>query len=1026
MGYLKLKNPSAFIIKKQVVRVEKLIGVNNKFKSATFTKKLKLNEVLRREEAERKIEAPSDEKSNAVSSKFKTPKLGFLDTIKNFISSILFGSVVLKLLPYLPQLKDVAILAFKAGNFVVEFGGTLLNALATFITKVYQIVDFGKQQAKLLGGDKGLQNYENMLGTANKVLNSMFIAGMLFSDLIELKAETDSNQQTLNQIGQEVSEQVAKRQGFRAALQAAAGRVANIARVGSPIMLVGLASSILGELTFQQRKFTQNLEKQVASKLEEAKKDKNPFTKTIKLLAYYSALPGLKFYNFISTAVGSLLDIIGTPFRYLGELINFGIMSLSGDAAGIQKQKENLAKFDARVREQFRQITNTLSFGLLAKEKGSWGNIYGNDKIQREMMGKMYGGGSVKKFASGGYVREGEIFGGEITREGKKEVSRIVEIPVSPLDPGADVGGKEQYISPATGKPNGRSKIETFFPNLGDPKIVNPYTYLKNSYNIASSTLSVKPFTQVPIKMMMGDSPSGGDYTALATATNNLFNSMLENTLVPGSKKRLLDEVGSIDILNWLKSNISESIETTIGGLLDSLRYQFGLKSGPGGGAVSPSAQEGPGAGDNPLSQFGGQAQFVIGDSIAHGFAGRSGNGSDADDTKVGRSAAKVLEILKTRGDKLKGMLIDLSTGIANSPGDLASVEAQLSYLKSMGARVRVLGVSNSFSEKNGGLNQKLEQMAKKYGFYFYGGYKGGADGVHGTATDYAELKEKIKRDSAAGMQGPGGPTTSLVPSGGLKGLTDADWNELAYIVSGEAGPGDDRYGVAANVLTRVASPAWPNTIRAVGRQGGQYEAVYKGMARYDKKLAADLKKNQGKIAAALIKLNGRDSFKGRSEYANMGPGDVKFDARGNFYHYASQRNKKDPPPRNPDQSWRKWIATAKTGGYVDKTQMVLTHPGEYVIDADSVMSLGINFYDIVNKTETVGQRKRAAENLISILSQYTEDGFPETEEDYTYYTPERDQIVSMPQQIIPIGTGGGFGASNEGEDPSQDFNFMM
>lgn len=152
------------------------------------------------------------------------------------------------------------------------------------------------------------------------------------------------------------------------------------------------------------------------------------------------------------------------------------------------------------------------------------------------------------------------------------------------------------------------------------------------------------------------------------------------------------------------------------------------------------------------------------------------------------------------------------------------------------------------------------------------------------------------------------------MPEGGLKGLTEADWKELAYIVSGEAGPGDDRFGVSAAVLNRVASSAWPNSIKAVGSQGGQFEAVYTGKAKYDDKLAAHLKGNQGKIAAALKKLNGRDAFKGRSMYAYMGPGDIKFDDRGNFFHYRQQNGKNDPPPKNPDQNWKKWIQMAEGG----------------------------------------------------------------------------------------------------------------
>ena len=41
------------------------------------------------------------------------------------------------------------------------------------------------------------------------------------------------------------------------------------------------------------------------------------------------------------------------------------------------KQAGNLAKFDARIREDFRKALNMLTLGLAFKEKGSFGNIYG-------------------------------------------------------------------------------------------------------------------------------------------------------------------------------------------------------------------------------------------------------------------------------------------------------------------------------------------------------------------------------------------------------------------------------------------------------------------------------------------------------------------------------------------------------------------------------------------------------------------------------------------------------------------------
>ena len=148
---------------------------------------------------------------------------------------------------------------------------------------------------------------------------------------------------------------------------------------------------------------------------------------------------------------------------------------------------------------------------------------------------------------------------------------------------------------------------------------------------------------------------------------------------------------------------------------------------------------------------------------------------------------------------------------------------------------------------------------------------------------------------------------------GSLKELTGQDFRDLAYIVSGEAQRGtDDEYGVAAAVLNRVADPAWPNTIKAVGSQDGQFEAVYTGKAYDDPALAQKLASPEGqaKIVEALNMLKGRTDFKGTSQYGNMGQGDVKFSDRGNFYHYKEQVGPTDPPPSPIPTYYQKFIGT--------------------------------------------------------------------------------------------------------------------
>lgn len=149
--------------------------------------------------------------------------------------------------------------------------------------------------------------------------------------------------------------------------------------------------------------------------------------------------------------------------------------------------------------------------------------------------------------------------------------------------------------------------------------------------------------------------------------------------------------------------------------------------------------------------------------------------------------------------------------------------------------------------------------------------------------------------------------------SGGRVKIGSQDFRDLAYIVSGEAARNtNDEYGVAAAVLNRVASPVWPNSVRAVGFQAGQFEAVYTGKAKDDPKLAEKLASPEGqaKIASAMRLLNGRTDFKGQSMLSNKGSSDIMFHPRGNFFHYTSQRKKDDPVPQNPSKSWEKLIGS--------------------------------------------------------------------------------------------------------------------
>jgi len=126
-----------------------------------------------------------------------------------------------------------------------------------------------------------------------------------------------------------------------------------------------------------------------------------------------------------------------------------------------------------------------------------------------------------------------------------------------------------------------------------------------------------------------------------------------------------------------------------------------------------------------------------------------------------------------------------------------------------------------------------------------------------------------------------------------LDQLTDKDYNDLAYAISSEAALGtDDEFGVAANILTRLKTGGYGNTIEEIINAPGQYEGVYKGLSRPSPEIAAKLKSPEGKakIKEFIKRLDGRTEFKGQTMLKNrVSSEDPMFDPAGNFYHYAGQ-----------------------------------------------------------------------------------------------------------------------------------------
>ena len=185
---------------------------------------------------------------------------------------------------------------------------------------------------------------------------------------------------------------------MKAAATKVAGMFSGAAATSAAIVGgAGLAASAIGEGFFQLTKKGGAGEKTRDYLKEKGEEIGGPVG---ALIGGVGNLAGIS--NEATKVTGNILDVVGAPFRYAIEGIRYPFLSEEDR----EKQAENLAKFDARIRENIRGGLNRIDvMNVVPDEKGGFGNIYGNDDAQKEMMEKMSEGGTIPKFQAVGGAR---------------------------------------------------------------------------------------------------------------------------------------------------------------------------------------------------------------------------------------------------------------------------------------------------------------------------------------------------------------------------------------------------------------------------------------------------------------------------------------------------------------------------------------------------------------------------------------------------------------------------------------------
>lgn len=166
-----------YVIKEKVISIEEILkkslslkqkSLNNKYKDIENKKRRQREDILERKPKKNLIDTPS----------VQTPRLSFLDKLKNFITYTLLGFVVMKLWKHLPQILKFTKLIGPAVTFFDSFIGGLADKLITFIDWGYKAYDKVREFTKKIGGDSFQKTFDEFSGKLNTFINLAIIAGM--------------------------------------------------------------------------------------------------------------------------------------------------------------------------------------------------------------------------------------------------------------------------------------------------------------------------------------------------------------------------------------------------------------------------------------------------------------------------------------------------------------------------------------------------------------------------------------------------------------------------------------------------------------------------------------------------------------------------------------------------------------------------------------------------------------------------------------------------------------------------------
>lgn len=909
----KFSSPKLVNIETKVIQIDKLLKDSITIRKKDDERKRRTGEEKSFEEKENELEKKKPKLPKGIKLP-STPKLGLFDSIKNFIVNTFLGFIAVRLIDHLPKLLKIVPVIVKAGEFIIDWGGKLLDGLVTFVDWGYKAIDGTRGIIKSIGGEGLAQNFDMFAGAIDNVLEIAVITAL---------ATADSG------LGDDGGAGDVSKQGKKGVFGRGIGRAGT--RLGLKLFGKGATKAVLGFI--------------------------RPFTKRLPI-------------------IGGLLD--------------FGISVALGEKLG---------------RAAFRAIGATLLGAIGAAIGGPFALFTGiaggtlGDKAGGALYDLFFGGkkpeGKVTKAAGGGQpaTRGGKPVSGPAKRTvSKKKKPRTLKVTPKKLQPGAAVGGEK--------------KIKQLYPEPQKKDQMNPFDFLKTSYENFSRSSGLGALVALAIKPLMGDKPSYADYKNAGIGVNNWMNSSIGSGTMAyagGGEVKMESIVSGEDYSDVIAKSLQDSVAPQVDKTIQDLMKQMMLKP------QEVQKEKPPGEDPNAIESgedFGGDATDGIGGArlfMAAGFpmlaaAILSGNVQ----AESGWKGQRTPWVLNDGAGTNKGLISWNRSRIVNAekflgkPLEKASNAEQVKWIKE---ELRQYGLLDEFMNPN-----STEEQLKRASYKYIGwGIEGDRwkyssrifaalqKGEKGTYVESPVSGANLKGGSGKFVQGNSGNSGGIhfhIGPGSQPGQVDTKYNADARAAAskvvkhflGKKSLYDGRRGASYTSGDNNEIMAAQRAHSASGSQGGidiQVGGAYDPGAKVPFPFAVSNMAYRPGGFGVSAKIQGLNAFVAHGRYDENGK--IAKQERGvNLYAFHGK------------------VGISPKDGF-----MIKLHKGEMykVVDKDSVDLFGRDFIqdviDIENKAQLVARAPSIIEKLRSISG-------------YTDYMMAEPEIVYVDRPVpVPVPSGG-------------------